>query len=81
MKKAILEITPEDPNRYFSLETNGINKVQLVDGIRACLQALEGDVVQAAIEAVGDDPRAIAAWIHSQRAEHIKAQMVDPKMN
>lgn len=79
MQKAILEITPEDPGKYFNLETNGLNKVQIADGIRACLHALDQDIYNEAVKAVGNGHSAINKWIHEQRAEHVKAQVINSK--
>jgi hypothetical protein len=81
MRKAILEITPEDPGNYFNLETNDVNKVQIADGLRACLQALTDEIFEEAVKAVGDDYDRQQEWIHSQRTEFIKAQVSNPKMN
>lgn len=65
MKEAILKIST-DPEIFFDLQTNGLNKVQIEIGIRAALKALQDEIDEDAKKAVGDNWLDQRNWIKKQ---------------
>lgn len=74
MKKAIVEITPDDPKKYFDLQTNDVNKVQIEIGLRSVLKALQEEIAMDALKAVGPDFEKQKEWYRSQIPQHLKDQ-------
>jgi hypothetical protein len=72
MNKAIIEITPNDPDKYFDIQTNGLNKVHIELGLRACLKALQEDLKEEAIKEVGYSISAQQKWYDNQIPKHLK---------
>ena len=74
MKKAIVEITPDDPKKYFDLQLNEVNKVQVEIGLRSVLKALQQEIALDAHKAVGGDFEKQKEWYRSQIPQHLKDQ-------
>lgn len=67
MKTCIIKITPDHKTTPLDIQTNGVNKLEIVDFLESLVKVLARQIVEEARQHVGDDPKAQEKWIDSMR--------------